>query len=97
MRPQVSLWLGEQFAADLSMAFKKLSVKCISSNKVLGLLGQVRAPSRRRAVGPSRRRAVAPSRAKHFVCVCVVRVIPASGARAVVGDGRPTARPERKK
>eukprot|EP00931_Biecheleriopsis_adriatica_P026260 TRINITY_DN15999_c0_g2_i2.p1 TRINITY_DN15999_c0_g2~~TRINITY_DN15999_c0_g2_i2.p1 ORF type:complete len:1401 (-),score=231.76 TRINITY_DN15999_c0_g2_i2:11-4213(-) len=37
---EVSLWLGEQFAADLSMAFKKLNIKTISSNKVLGLLGQ---------------------------------------------------------
>ena len=37
---EVSLWLGEQFAADLSNVFKKLSVKCISSNKILGLLGQ---------------------------------------------------------
>ena len=37
---EVSLWLGEQFAADLANVFKKLSVKCISSNKILGLLGQ---------------------------------------------------------
>ena len=37
---EVSLWLGEQFAADLSMMFKKLHVRTLSSNKLLGLLGQ---------------------------------------------------------
>ena len=37
---EVSLWLGEQFAADLHMAFPHLRVSTISANKVLGLLGQ---------------------------------------------------------
>jgi len=37
---EVSLWLGEQFASDLHTAFPKLSVECISANKLLGLLGQ---------------------------------------------------------
>eukprot|EP00931_Biecheleriopsis_adriatica_P010461 TRINITY_DN11152_c1_g1_i1.p1 TRINITY_DN11152_c1_g1~~TRINITY_DN11152_c1_g1_i1.p1 ORF type:complete len:1458 (-),score=249.36 TRINITY_DN11152_c1_g1_i1:158-4531(-) len=37
---EVSLWLGEQFAADLHMAFPKLVVKCVSANKILGLFGQ---------------------------------------------------------
>ena len=36
----MSLWLGEQFAADLAMMFKGLNVKTISSNKILGLMGQ---------------------------------------------------------
>lgn len=38
---EVSLWMGEQFAADLDLAFSKmLVVKSVSANKVLGLLGQ---------------------------------------------------------
>ncbi|CAE7877802.1 unnamed protein product [Symbiodinium necroappetens] len=37
---EVSLWLGEQFAADLSLCFQHLVVKCISSNKILGHYGQ---------------------------------------------------------
>ena len=37
---EVSLWLGEQFSADLHLAFPSLSVECISANKLLGLLGQ---------------------------------------------------------
>ena len=39
-RPQVSLWVGEQFASDLSAVFPGLNVKCLSSNKILALLGQ---------------------------------------------------------
>ncbi|CAE7837945.1 unnamed protein product [Symbiodinium sp. CCMP2592] len=37
---EVSLWLGEQLAADLSLCFQHLVVKCISSNKILGHYGQ---------------------------------------------------------
>ena len=37
---EVSLWLGEQFAADLSTCLTLLNVKCVSANKLLGLLGQ---------------------------------------------------------
>ena len=37
---EVSLWLAEQFAADLSKCFPKLGVKAVSSNKLLGLYGQ---------------------------------------------------------
>mmetsp|Transcript_53860 Transcript_53860/g.128012 ORF Transcript_53860/g.128012 Transcript_53860/m.128012 type:complete len:1454 (-) Transcript_53860:172-4533(-) len=37
---EVSLWLGEQFASDLSQVFPALNIKVISSNKLLGLLGQ---------------------------------------------------------
>ncbi|KAH8068469.1 hypothetical protein JL721_6607 [Aureococcus anophagefferens] len=37
---EVSLWLAEQFAADLSLCLTRLNVKAISSNKILGLLGQ---------------------------------------------------------
>jgi hypothetical protein len=37
---EVSLWLGEQFASDLQKAFPKLSVQAVSSNKILGALGQ---------------------------------------------------------
>lgn len=37
---EVSLWLAEQFAADLQTAFPRLAVKAVSSNKVLGLFGQ---------------------------------------------------------
>jgi Ca2+-binding EF-hand superfamily protein len=37
---EVSLWLGEQFAADLSAMMPKLVVKTCSSNKILGLFGQ---------------------------------------------------------
>eukprot|EP00435_Cladocopium_sp_Y103_P032393 s5_g8.t1 len=36
---EVSLWLGEQMAADLNLCFKHLVVKTISSNKLLGLDG----------------------------------------------------------
>ena len=34
---EVSLWLGEQMAADLALCFKRLVVKTMSSNKLLGL------------------------------------------------------------
>lgn len=34
---EVSLWLGEQMAADLALCFKRLVVKAVSSNKLLGL------------------------------------------------------------
>jgi hypothetical protein len=37
---EVSLWVGEQFAADLQKAFPNLRIKAISSNKLLGLYGQ---------------------------------------------------------
>jgi hypothetical protein len=37
---EVSLWVAEQFAADLQKCFPKLFVKAISSNKILGLFGQ---------------------------------------------------------
>ena len=37
---EVSLWLAEQFAADLQIAFPNLAVKAVSSNKILGLFGQ---------------------------------------------------------
>ncbi|CAE7390981.1 unnamed protein product, partial [Symbiodinium pilosum] len=36
---EVSLWLGEQLAADLSLCFRRLVVRCISANKILGLHG----------------------------------------------------------
>ena len=37
---EVSLWLGEQFAADLHKAFPKLKIVTLSANKLLGQLGQ---------------------------------------------------------
>ena len=37
---EVSLWLCEQFAADLHQVLPRLSIRCVSSNKLLGLLGQ---------------------------------------------------------
>jgi len=37
---EVSLWLGEQFASDLLLAFPKLRVEVVSANKLLGQLGQ---------------------------------------------------------
>mmetsp|Transcript_18687 Transcript_18687/g.32920 ORF Transcript_18687/g.32920 Transcript_18687/m.32920 type:complete len:1597 (-) Transcript_18687:84-4874(-) len=37
---EVSLWLAEQFAADLKKCFPKLSIEAVSSNKILGLYGQ---------------------------------------------------------
>ena len=37
---QVSLWVGEQFASDLATLMPNMSVKCLSSNKILSLLGQ---------------------------------------------------------
>jgi len=37
---EVSLWVGEQFVADLSMCLPGLNIKSISANKLLGLLGQ---------------------------------------------------------
>lgn len=37
---EVSLWLAEQFAADLSKCFPKLRIQTVSSNKLLGLFGQ---------------------------------------------------------
>ena len=39
---EVSLWIGEQFAADLALVYPGLIVKAMSSNKILGLLGQSR-------------------------------------------------------
>ena len=37
---EVSLWVGEQFAADLHRVFPKLRIVTYSANKLLGLLGQ---------------------------------------------------------
>ena len=37
---EVSLWLAEQFASDLQIAFPKLFIKVVSSNKLLGVFGQ---------------------------------------------------------
>lgn len=37
---EVSLWLGEQFAADIKLVYPKLSVEVLSANKLLGQLGQ---------------------------------------------------------
>jgi|AntAceMinimDraft_5_1070358.scaffolds.fasta_scaffold46404_2 hypothetical protein len=37
---EVSLWVGEQFAADVAQVFPNLAIKVLSSNKLLGLLGQ---------------------------------------------------------
>ena len=37
---EVSLWVAEQFAADLQKSFPQLFVKAVSSNKLLGLFGQ---------------------------------------------------------
>uniref|UniRef100_A0A7S3DUG1 Glutamine amidotransferase type-2 domain-containing protein n=1 Tax=Entomoneis paludosa TaxID=265537 RepID=A0A7S3DUG1_9STRA len=37
---EVSLWLAEQFASDLQKALPKLSVRAMSSNKILGIFGQ---------------------------------------------------------
>lgn len=37
---EVSLWLAEQFAADLQKSFPRLNIKAVSSNKLLGLYGQ---------------------------------------------------------
>ena len=37
---EVSLWLGEQFAADLKKCFPRLNIESLSSNKILGLFGQ---------------------------------------------------------
>ena len=37
---EVSLWVGEQFAADLRKAFPMLRIQAVSSNKLLGLYGQ---------------------------------------------------------
>lgn len=37
---EVSLWLAEQLASDLSKSFPKLTVQAASSNKLLGLMGQ---------------------------------------------------------
>jgi hypothetical protein len=37
---EVSLWLAEQFAADLHLVFPKLKIVTISANKLLGQLGQ---------------------------------------------------------
>ena len=37
---EVSLWVGEQFAADLHRVFPKLNIVTLSANKLLGQLGQ---------------------------------------------------------
>jgi len=37
---EVSLWVAEQFAADMHLVFPQLKVVAISSNKLLGQLGQ---------------------------------------------------------
>ena len=36
-----SLWMGEQFAADLKIIFPKITVTCVSANKLLGALEAV--------------------------------------------------------
>ena len=36
---EVSLWVGEQFASDLQLLYPKLSIVVLSSNKLLGQLG----------------------------------------------------------
>lgn len=36
---EVSLWLAEQFASDLSLTFPKLRVQAISANKICQMLG----------------------------------------------------------
>jgi hypothetical protein len=37
---EVSLWLAEQFSADLKKCFPKLAIQALSSNKILGMYGQ---------------------------------------------------------
>ena len=37
---EVSLWIGEQFASDLALAYPKLRIVTLSANKLLGQLGQ---------------------------------------------------------
>ena len=37
---EVSLWVAEQFASDLSKSFTNLVIQATSSNKLLGLMGQ---------------------------------------------------------
>eukprot|EP00523_Entomoneis_sp_CCMP467_P014427 CAMPEP_0168768872 /NCGR_PEP_ID=MMETSP0725-20121227/2106_1 /TAXON_ID=265536 /ORGANISM="Amphiprora sp., Strain CCMP467" /LENGTH=1423 /DNA_ID=CAMNT_0008818255 /DNA_START=10 /DNA_END=4281 /DNA_ORIENTATION=- len=37
---EVSLWLSEQFASDLQKALPNLCIRAMSSNKILGILGQ---------------------------------------------------------
>ena len=37
---EVSLWLAEQFQSDLSYVYPQLSIRSISANKLLGMLGQ---------------------------------------------------------
>lgn len=37
---EVSLWVAENFVSDLRKSFPKLSIKAVSSNKLLGLFGQ---------------------------------------------------------
>ena len=37
---EVSLWVAEQFSADLQKCFPRLGIKAVSSNKLLGLFGQ---------------------------------------------------------
>ena len=37
---EVSLWLAEQFAADMRKSFPNLNVQAVSSNKILGVFGQ---------------------------------------------------------
>lgn len=36
---EVSLWIAQQFAADLRACFPSLTVKCVSTNKLLGVEG----------------------------------------------------------
>ena len=36
---QVSLWLAQQFAADMQSVFPHLNVRCVSTNKLLGISG----------------------------------------------------------
>ncbi len=38
---EVSLWTGEHFASDLQLVYPKLKIEVISSNKLLGQLGQM--------------------------------------------------------
>ena len=79
---EVSLWLGEQFAADLHLAFPKLRVLTISANKLLGQLGQgFPTPQVHRSLRPISRPQVphtegSPSRHAHLLTAGRPRIQP---------------------
>ncbi|CAI7777856.1 unnamed protein product [Closterium sp. NIES-54] len=59
---ETSLWVGEQFAADLQNCFPQLRVVAVSANKVIGVMGNARGAISTAGFALSRLGAALPSR-----------------------------------